>query len=57
MTRSDCVAGIKKAGEAIAACVKEEEEEEEDEMVDLKCSLQLRRARLLKTVVSYCLLP
>ena len=50
MTRSDCVAGIKKADEAIAGCAKELEDEEA--RMDLKCLLQLRRAKLLKIVVS-----
>jgi hypothetical protein len=48
MTRSDCVAGIKKADEAVAGCAKEQEDEEET--LDLRCLLQLRRAKLLKIV-------
>jgi hypothetical protein len=48
MTRSDCVAGIKKADEAIAGLAKELEDEEAT--LDLKCLLQLRRAKLLKIV-------
>ena len=44
------MAGIKKADEAIAGCAKELEDEEA--RMDLKCLLQLRRAKLLKIVVS-----
>ena len=41
--------GVKRADEAIAGCVKEEREEDEG----VRCSLQLKRAQLLKVVVSH----
>lgn len=46
VTRSDCAAAIKRADMSIAICTKESEEGE------LKCLLQLNRAKLLKRVVS-----
>ena len=49
VNRGDCVAGIKKADEAISDCSRDEEYE------DLRCSLQLKRAKLLKILVS-CML-